>query len=182
MQRSRTFVVRCRRATPKDAEAVAALHADSWRRNYRGAYSDEFLDLHVVGDRRRVWNERLTTPGHNDRTLLADVGGDIVGFSHVILHEDETWGALLDNLHVRHDSQRRGLGRRLLAETAALVTEEAPQSPLYLWVLETNARARDFYEALGGRCVERQASEPAGGGTIIGLRYVWEDLGRLIGR
>jgi len=27
-----------RLASPSDAEAIAALHADSWRRHYRGAY------------------------------------------------------------------------------------------------------------------------------------------------
>lgn len=40
-----------RPAKPSDAEAVAALHADSWRRHYRGAYSDAFLDGDVISDR-----------------------------------------------------------------------------------------------------------------------------------
>jgi len=29
---------------PDDAGAVALLHADSWRRNYRGVYADAYLD------------------------------------------------------------------------------------------------------------------------------------------
>ena len=33
----------------RDANAIAALHADSWRRHYRGAYSDAFLDGDVAG-------------------------------------------------------------------------------------------------------------------------------------
>jgi hypothetical protein len=32
-----------RTATSADAVAVAALHADSWRRHYRGVYRDEYL-------------------------------------------------------------------------------------------------------------------------------------------
>lgn len=36
------LVFRPARAT--DSEAIAVLHADSWRRHYRGAYSDAFLD------------------------------------------------------------------------------------------------------------------------------------------
>ncbi len=35
--------LRFRLASPADAKAVADLHADSWRRHYRGAYSDAFL-------------------------------------------------------------------------------------------------------------------------------------------
>ncbi|MBV9411286.1 MAG: GNAT family N-acetyltransferase, partial [Acidimicrobiia bacterium] len=40
--------VRCRVATIDDVEAIAALHADSWRRNYRGAYLDSYLDGDVL--------------------------------------------------------------------------------------------------------------------------------------
>jgi hypothetical protein len=54
--------VQYRPATERDIAAIAALHADSWRRNYRGAYSDEFLDRDVFEDRRAVWSERLTQP------------------------------------------------------------------------------------------------------------------------
>jgi hypothetical protein len=48
-----------RSAGPDDAEPVARLHADSWRRFYRGAFADEFLDGDVVADRRGVWSVRL---------------------------------------------------------------------------------------------------------------------------
>src|SRR6188768_3459087 len=43
-----------RPATAGDAGQIAALHADSWRRHYRGAYSDAFLDGDVLTDRLRV--------------------------------------------------------------------------------------------------------------------------------
>jgi len=33
-----------RPAKPPEAEAVAHLHGRSWRENYRGAFSDTFLD------------------------------------------------------------------------------------------------------------------------------------------
>lgn len=53
---------RLRMAGPDDAERVALLHADSWRRHYRGAYSDSFLDGDVVADRLSVWSVRLAGP------------------------------------------------------------------------------------------------------------------------
>jgi hypothetical protein len=31
-------------ACPGDAQAIAGLHAGSWQRHYRGAFSDAFLD------------------------------------------------------------------------------------------------------------------------------------------
>lgn len=54
-----------------------------------------------------------------------------------------------------------------------------PEQALHLWVLEQNRRAQAFYERLQGVCVGSEASEAPGGGTIIGLRYVWSDPGVL---
>ena len=47
--------VKIRSVTIGDADDIAALHADSWRRNYRGAYPDSFLDNEVFDDRRDAW-------------------------------------------------------------------------------------------------------------------------------
>src|SRR5258708_16945646 len=94
-----------RLAGPGDAEAVAALHADSWRRHYRGAYSDAYLDGDVEGDRLAVWSERLRDRRTDYRTIVAEDAGRLVGFAHTVLDEDEAWGALLDNLHVLHTDQ-----------------------------------------------------------------------------
>ncbi len=64
--------MRYREATADDVEAIAQLHADSWRRNYRGAFRDAFLDGPVVGERRTVWAERLTRPASSRYTVVAE--------------------------------------------------------------------------------------------------------------
>jgi GNAT superfamily N-acetyltransferase len=170
--------VRFRLAGPADAAAVAQLHADSWRRHYRGAYSDAFLDGDVVADRIEVWTERLQAPDPRRRTILAEEGR-LVGFANTFFDDDPTWGALLDNLHVADGQKRKGIGSRLLTLTAKAVLERPAATGLYLWVLEQNRDARAFYEACGGRCVERHPVEPPGGiasrlnGSPLKLRYVW---------
>lgn len=171
--------IRFRPATVGDAERIAQLHADSWRRNYRGAYSDTFLDGDVVEDRRSVWTKRLGQPRDDSRTFVAETADRVVGFAHTILDDDATWGALLDNLHVAHSHARRGIGSSLLRMTAATVADERPDSALYLWVLEQNLAAQAFYAAHGGLCVERDIVRPQGGvtsrlqGTPGKLRFVW---------
>jgi hypothetical protein len=40
-----------RQAQPVDAPSIAQLHADSWRRTYRGLFSDDFLDNRADDDR-----------------------------------------------------------------------------------------------------------------------------------
>jgi predicted N-acetyltransferase YhbS len=131
-----------RSAGARDVDAVAGLHAESWRRNYRGAYSDAFLDGDVLADRLAVWTDRLTRQREERRTIVAEQDGVVIGFAHAVLDDDVTWGALLDNLHVAHTQKRRGVGRRLMAETAAAVLEQTPSARVYLWVLEQNKCAQ----------------------------------------
>lgn len=173
--------MRIRLATADDVDAVARLHADSWRRHYRGAYLDSYLDGDVVTDRIAVWTERLAQPCADTSTLVVDEDGALVGFAHTIYDDDPTWGALLDNLHVRHDVKRRGVGRWLLRETALALADRRPASGLYLFVLEQNTPAQAFYASCGGRCVQRRMGGPfPGGGTAPSLRYAWPDLGPLV--
>jgi GNAT superfamily N-acetyltransferase len=178
--------LRFRAARPADAQAIAGLHADSWQRHYRGAFSDAFLDHDAAGYLRPLWTERLATPDPRARTILAEHDGTLVGLAHTFLGEDPAWGAFLDNLHVWHGLKRQGIGTRLLALTGRAVLDWSPSSGLYLWVLEQNSAARAFYAARGGACVERAEVFPPGGnparlnGTPIGLRYAWPDPSKLL--
>jgi ribosomal protein S18 acetylase RimI-like enzyme len=169
-----------RDATAGDVDAIARLHADSWRRNYRGSYSDEFLDGAVVEDRRTVWTERLVQPTPNRCTIVAEQEGAVVGFVHVVLDADPTWGALLDNLHVSHELKRSGIGAQLMAAGATAVLERAPSPRLYLWVLEPNTAAQAFYEACGGTRVGREERRSPAGDPVVAFRYAWPDASVLL--
>jgi GNAT superfamily N-acetyltransferase len=176
-----------RAARAADAQAVTALHADSWRRHYRGAFSDTFLDQHAEEYLLPLWTERLATPDPLARTIVAERDGVIVGLAHTILGHDATWGAFLDNLHVTYELKRQGIGTRLLALTARAVLDTSPAGGLYLWVLEQNAAARAFYAALGAACVEHAPVPAPDGdraslnGEPTGLRYAWRDPSQLLG-
>ena len=160
-----------RTARPGDAQAIAGLHADSWRRHYRGAYADAFLDDEAATFLGDMWAGHFAAPDPGTRTILG---------------RDPTWGALLHNLHVRYDLKRQGVGTMLLALTARAVLDAAPASVLYLWVLEQNAAARAFYEARGGSCVEHKPAGAPGGdvtrlsGRPVNLRMAWRDPSRLL--
>jgi ribosomal protein S18 acetylase RimI-like enzyme len=175
--------VRYREATEHDAGGIAALHADSWRRHYRGAYLDAYLDGDIVTDRLEVWTTRLTPPRFNEYTVCADAGDDVIGFAHTVFGHDPTWGALLDNLHVRSDEKGHGIGTRLLSEAARKLIRCRPSESLYLWVLDQNEAAQLFYDARGGSRVESALRGPfPGGGRAVGHRYFWPDPSRLISK
>ena len=164
--------------------AIARLHADSWRRHYRGAYSDSFLDGDVEADRLELWSERLRHAAAT-ATFMAEDKGDLVGFVHVVFDEDPDWGSLIDNLHVSWDRKRGGVGTRLLSVAAAAVLERGPGG-LYLWVLEQNEAAQSFYGARGGVCTGQRVVNPPGGitsrlnGSPVALRYAWADPSLLL--
>jgi ribosomal protein S18 acetylase RimI-like enzyme len=173
--------VRYRAATEHDAADIAALHADSWRRHYRGAYLDSYLDGDVVADRLEAWTSRLAPPRSNQYTVCAEADGDTVGFAHTVFDHDPEWGALLDNLHVQSGFKGHGIGTRLLSETARELTRCRSSESLYLWVLEQNVAAQSFYDARGGNNVETVLRGPfPGGGYAMGHRYVWPDPASLI--
>ena len=181
-QRPAARSVNYREATEGDAEAIAVLHADSWRRHYRGAYLDTYLDGDVVADRLSVWAGRLAPPRANQYTVVAVGDGQAVGFAHVVYDADQRWGALLDNLHVTNSLKGLGIGTRLLSEAARALLEGRPTSALHLWVLDQNSAARSFYDARGGTRVQTELRGPfPGGGHALGHRYFWPDPSVLIG-
>jgi GNAT superfamily N-acetyltransferase len=169
-------VVRYRFAARDDADAIAALHADSWRRHYRGAYPDDYLDHEAAEDRGTLWRERFRVAAEDQFTVVAELDDGLAGFAHTCLDADPKWGALLDNLHVRYNLQRQGVGRALMAQTGAALLKRRPESPLYLWVLQKNVAAQAFYSAVGGVVVEEDlAKQIPGGATAPVYRVAWHD-------
>lgn len=172
--------LRFRAAVAEDAEAVAQLHADSWRRHYRGAYADAFLDGDVVANRRAVWSSRLAAPAAA-ATVLAEDDAGLLGFVHVVFDADDVWGSLVDNLHVTNARRRTGVGGALLVRAAEAAGERAGGRAVYLWVLEQNKAAQQFYRAFGGSCVEAAPVPSPGGvpgrlnGSPKALRMAWSD-------
>ncbi|MGH9207409.1 MAG: GNAT family N-acetyltransferase, partial [Acidimicrobiales bacterium] len=147
-------MVNLRQATPEDAKPIALLHADSWRRTYRGALPDAFLDGEVESDRLALWHDRLAAPAEGEHTVVAEESDGIEAFAHTVADDDPEWGALLGNIHVSVARRGQGLGAQLMTDAAVWVDGNGRRKSLYLWVLEQNTGAQRFYRRLGG--------EPAG--------------------
>lgn len=164
-----------RPATASDAVAIAALHADSWKRHYRGAYSDAYLDGPVAEERIAVWTQRFAA-ANGTATTLAEDAGVLLGFAHLIYDAEPEFGPLVDNLHVRHDVQRGGVGRELMRRSAQASLAARPDQPMHLWVLEQNTRAQAFYKAIGGELRDtKQTTPPDDGQPVTAIRVVWDD-------
>jgi GNAT superfamily N-acetyltransferase len=160
-------------ADENDADAIAALHAASWRSAYRGILPDVFLDGDVVANRQHVWRQRLRAPLPNQVVVKALRDGTLCGFACTYLDADPQWGALLDNLHVSPSGTGLGVGAQLLADARARAHASRRGSPLHLWVFEANTRARRFYDRHGGHVTEHAIVEVLPGISVPELRYVF---------
>ncbi len=166
-------MIEYRPATPSDAEAIACLHARSWRENYRGAFRDEFLDGDLPAERLRAWRERLDRPPGNQLVQLAVGGTSLAGFVCAYGAHDRRWGSLVDNLQVAHAFKRNGVGSALMRHAGAWLASRYPEPGVYLLVLEANAPARRFYERLGARNAGVATMETHGGAVVRSCRYTW---------
>lgn len=162
-----------REATEQDAEKIAALHAQSWQQHYRGIWLDSFLDKEVEAERLSVWTKRMRTPKPNQYILVAENDGEICGFICVLTHENPTWGALIDNLHVAKAYQGQKIGYELMKQGIAWIRRDDPRAPFYLWVLEKNTQARAFYERMGATNHEVIVEPNPGGGFARCCRYTF---------
>jgi len=145
--------VRIREAEPRDAPALAELHVRAWRSAYRGQLSDEFLDGLRVEDRLEMHRRALEHPQPELRTWVADDGGRIAGFAVTGRSEDGDAGERTAEVYAIYlDPERVGTGLgRVLFEHAVGDLAQRGFEVATLWVLESNARARRFYERAGWR-------------------------------
>jgi len=170
-----------RSAVMEDVNAIADLHADSWRSTYRGILSDDYLDRRVQQERLSVWRERFSAE-YSDPifVLVADLGEELAGFVCVFPEEDPFWGSFLDNLHVAPGLTRRGIGRQLLSEAARRLVRCGSGAGVYFWVLEQNHGARRFYERLGAVTVGSAQNLMPDGQHVLALRCYWPDPAKLV--
>ena len=88
------LAVRYREATEHDARAIAALHAESWRRNYRGAFLDSYLDGDILPDRLEVWTVSPPTSARKVQFTVCAYGeGEVIGFAHTVFDHDAKVGS-----------------------------------------------------------------------------------------
>jgi GNAT superfamily N-acetyltransferase len=138
----------CRDAAVEDALAIARVWVAAWQGAYAGLMPAEYL-AGLDAEAALPAFER----SFRASVLVLEQDGNIVGFTAYGASRDpaarpETGEVMAINLHP--SCWRRGLGRELLRETEQRLSRRGFLDAT-LWVLHGNARARQFYEALGWR-------------------------------
>lgn len=172
-----------REAELGDAEGIARAHTASWRTSYRGILPDNVLARIDVGQRedsrRRILRDRSIFQlvaydvTHGDVVGLCDAGPSRRAVALVPDGDDPRCAeGEIYALYLEHHAKRHGLGQEMLERTQGWFAGQGVRS-MVIWVLENNAHARGFYEAMGGRLGPTFRSS-VGGYPVTERSYVWD--------
>lgn len=152
--------VRIRPASVGDAQALTDLHLDMWDEAYGDLISSAILVQRRKGRLERIarWRRNISNPEASTLLAWEPNGGRLLGFVTRgtrrdrlrCLPDTEIWA-----LYVRAEVYGHGVGY-------ALLTEAIGSLDAYLWVLDRNQRAIEFYERQGFRFDGTSKSEPVG--------------------
>lgn len=162
-----------RKATENDGPGIAKVHIGSWQFAYRGQLPDSFLDSLSVEGRTRYWQENLSNLTNPSTTWVAAVNGTIIGFCVVGPSSDDDANPETGTLYAIYiDSNYMGqrVGSKLMAKGLATLKEQGFKEAT-LWVLDTNTKARRFYESRGWAEDGAKKTEPGDGFDLTETRY-----------
>ncbi|TMC73450.1 MAG: GNAT family N-acetyltransferase [Chloroflexi bacterium] len=152
-----------RPASQADAAAIAGIHIRSWQVAYRGQLPDAYLDRlsEDLARRTSFWERWLAaeTASRRQTALVAEEAGRPIGFVTFGPSEDEPPDPTIGEvyaIYVDPTGWGRGYGRALAA---------------MLWVLDTNIRARRFYEVAGWKPDGGLKTETLGDLLLSEVRY-----------
>jgi|SRR5271165_251091 len=161
-----------RPATIDDAARIATTHVRSWQDAYRGLIPREYLDRLDPAQRLAMWKQILAYPAGG--VLVAEDDSEVAGFaSFGPARDDDQDPSLVGEIMAIYLAPAvwgKGLGRELM--TAALAgLAAAGYAQVTLWVLDSNKRARGFYEAAGFRPDGSVKEDGSRGFVLREVRY-----------
>ena len=164
-----------REAIIADAEVIARLHVRSWQWAYRRQLPDEYLDgMSETLDRRiKTTQTRLADKPPDHRWWVAEQAGQLAGFAITMPSQDEEAAPMTGEvslIYLEPQAVGKGIGRALFAR-AVTDLQQRGYAQAILWVLETNARARQFYEAAGWTADGASKTEEWPGLVLREVRY-----------
>lgn len=173
--RGMTYLIE--QATLNHAHGIAQVRVKGWQETYRGIVPDAYLDALSIDDYAAAWRARLKDPLSDRGLYVASFAGGVVGFAQSAKSRDphlgipgEFWA-----IYLLKEAYGRGIGRDLMRACARWLLARGIDAA-HLWVMRDNARARAFYERLGGLRLDADNVFDIAGAAIPEVAYAWHDL------
>lgn len=159
-----------------DAKGIAKVHVNSWRTTYTGIVPDDYLDQLSYQGWQQLWSDILS----KGKVFVAENDkGEIVGFSSGGIERSgkyEDFDGELYAIYLLKEYQGQGIGTQLFKAVVDDLKKDQYRSMTVLVVEENDSRF--FYEALGGKKIDRIEIE-IGGKKLYELVYGWKDINEL---
>lgn len=149
-----------------DLLAISNVYERSWKYAYRGIVPDDYLDSIPAGQ----WAPRLKQPGR--KSLVALLDGKTVGtasFAPARMESMRGYGEVI-SLYILPETMGKGIGYELLKAAVSWLRKQG-FSAIYLWVLEDNLFARQFYERFGFETSGTVRMDNIGGKALREVQY-----------
>lgn len=164
--------IEIRRATAKDAAAIAQVHDEAWRLAYRGVIPGTELEQ-MVERRGPAW--WLKAVRRQANILVLEVGGRVAGYATVgpTRMRALPFAGEIYELYVKPEYQGLGFGRHLFRAARQELARFGLKS-FAVRVLADNEAGRGFYTRQGGQPIA-ETSERVGE-TVMTVAVVgWSD-------
>lgn len=162
--------MRIRHATQSDLQDIAAINIESWKDAYADKMPADFMTGQIDRVLAQHWNEIEIQ--NKDVVLVAETDS-LIGFAVVWCRPIP----FIDNLHVRPSHRSKKVGSALM-KTVAKELIKKKHKTAYLWVFESNKKAVQFYERLGGT-QKGQALKNIFGHKVLCRKIEWNDLSKI---
>ena len=149
--------------------AVSRIYEESWKTAYRGIIPQDYLDAIPEGR----WVKNLDIPGWYTMVCVED--GTYIGTSSFSKSRFEQYpdsGEVI-SIYLLPSYWKKGHGRNLLRAVLEELKKQGFQDA-FLWVLEENSNARQFYENFGFQCTDDYLEDTIGGKPVREVRYVYQ--------
>jgi len=164
--------VTIRVATEGDAAGIAGVHVRSWQEAYAGIVADAYLASLDADARTAQWRTYLRDgPREDIRTWVALSRDRIVGFVTVGPSRDEDarrGDREIYSIYLDPGTWGHGVARDLMR---TVISEIGDKTPVSLWVLADNERARHFYRRHGFQADGVERYDEIGGESLLEVRY-----------
>jgi RimJ/RimL family protein N-acetyltransferase len=143
-----------RPARIEDVAEIAKIHVRTWQSAYAGLVPQSYLDSLTPAQREPGWTRAIQDGDASRGAILVatDDRGRLVGFARVGESRDPDSSAPdvgeVRAIYLAPQSWGTGAGRALMTAALSRLTDLGYQQAT-LWLLDSNARARRFYEAAG---------------------------------
>ena len=170
--------IHIRRAIKDDIPGIAKVHADSWKKTYKGIFPYEFLENITYEKREKQWeNIFQQDDNHQIRFVAETLDGTIIGFIDGGVERTGTYNCdgELYAIYLLQEYQGMKIGQKLFQALLSECINNEMQS-LLVWVV-TNNPSKNFYEKFNPAKIDTKFLERL---QVEETAYCWRDINNII--